>query len=76
MVVQQLLCYHPTMVRFWKYPELLFIALVVVAPFPVAFLWSHSSLSFLLRLGLSAAAGFGVWMAIIVMFVRPRYRGY
>ena len=72
----QLLCYHPTMGRIWKYPELLFIALVVFAPFPVAFLWSNSSLSFLLRLFLGATAGLVIWLVVIVLIVWPRYRSY
>jgi hypothetical protein len=70
------LWYHPTMGRIWKYPELLFIGLVIAAPVPAAFLWSGSSLNFLVRLLLAAAAGFAVWMVIIVLIVRPRYRNY
>jgi len=65
-----------TMGRIFKYPELLFVALVVLAPLAMAFLWRSSTASFFLRLALGLVAGLAVWLLIIFLIVRPRYRNY
>ena len=62
------------MLRLHRYPELLFIVLVMIAPFPFAILWNSTSLGFFARLLLGMAAGLAVWLAVIFLIVWPRYR--
>jgi uncharacterized membrane-anchored protein len=62
--------------RILEYPELLFVALVVLAPLAAAFLWRSNEVGPLLRLLLGLAAGFAMWLIIIFMVIRPRYRNY
>jgi hypothetical protein len=73
--------YHGTrieevIVRIFKYPELLFIAFVLLAPVAVTFLWRSSTVGFLLRLLEGMSGGFAIWLAIIFLIVKPRYRNY
>ena len=60
--------------RLFNYPELLFILLVIVLPFPAAFLWSHGGLGFLARLLSGMAAGLLIWLLVIFLIVWPRFR--
>jgi hypothetical protein len=60
--------------RVFNYPELLFIALVIVAPIPIALLTSGSSHGFLVRLLSAMVGGFIVWLIVILLIVWPRYR--
>jgi hypothetical protein len=64
------------MERIFKYPELLFIILVVLTPLAVAFLWRSDEVGFLLRLLLGLGGGLAVWLILIFLVVRPRYRNY
>lgn len=57
----------------FSYPELLFILLVNIAPVPVAFFWSHTPSGFLVKLLISMAGGFGVWLLVILLIVWPRF---
>jgi uncharacterized protein (DUF433 family) len=59
--------------RIFRHPELLFVALVIIAPLPAAILW-NSTLGFLSQVVLGMAAGLVIWMAIIIFVVWPRYR--
>lgn len=60
--------------RVFSYPELLFILLVNIVPIPVAFFWSHSASGFLLKLVISMAGGFVVWLLVILLVVWPKFR--
>jgi uncharacterized membrane-anchored protein len=62
--------------RIFKHPELLFIALVFLAPFAAAFLWRSNEVGLLLRLLQGLAAGLAMWLIIIFLVIRPRYRNY
>lgn len=64
----------PWMGRIFKHPELLFLVLVIAAPFPAARLWSGGTHPFWVRLLLAMSAGVMIWLAIILVFVWPRYR--
>src|SRR5215471_15237254 len=58
--------------RIFKYPELLFVALVVLAPVVTTLLWRSSAAGFLLRLLSGLAAGLAIWLFIILLIVRPK----
>jgi len=62
--------------RIFKRPELLFIALVLLAPVAVALLWRSSTAGFFLRLLFVTCGGLAIWLAIIFLIVKPRYRNY
>ena len=67
---------HVILWRIFRHPELLFIGLVVIVPVAFAFLWQNSPVGFLLRMLFGLAAGLAIWLAIIFLIVRPRYRNY
>jgi len=64
------------MSRIFKDPELLLVALVVLAPLIFALLWRANLLSFWLKLLMGTGAGLAVWLVIIFLIVRPQYRNY
>ena len=60
------------MVRIFRHPELLFVVLVIVMPFPAALFWS-GAFGFWMRLLLTMAAGLVIWLIMIVVFVWTQY---
>ena len=65
--------------RMFSYPELLFIALVNIAPLAIAAVWTYewhccNPWGFLGRWVFSMLVGFGLWLAIILLIVWPRFR--
>lgn len=60
--------------RMFNYPELLLIALFVIVPPLFGLLWHSSTIGLLLRMLLGLPAAFLIWLAIIFLFVWPRYR--
>ena len=57
----------------FSYPELLFVLLVMLLPMLGAFVLSASLGGWLVKYLIGAAAGIMVWLAVILLIVRPKF---